>query len=120
MRHIEMLPQSKQTGSRTPLLARTTAWVRAPVSGIVNNKVKLGSSVAEGQSLAIVSNPLGSSEEAVVAPFDGIVIGCNNLPLAHEGDALFNLAAFKSVMTAESRVEEFVAEHDPDYVDLDS
>ncbi len=120
MRHIEMLPQSKRTGSRTPLLARTTAWVRAPVSGIVNNKVKLGSSVAEGQSLAIVSNPLGSSEEAVVAPFDGIVIGCNNLPLAHEGDALFNLAAFKSVMTAEIRVEEFVAEHDPDYVDLDS
>ena len=120
MRHIGMLPRSKRKQVKTPLIARTMSWVRAPASGIVNNKVKLGDSVSEGESLAVVSDPLGDSEAAVVAPYDGIVIGRNNLPLAHEGDALFNVAAFKSVTTAESRVEAFVAEHDPEYVDLAS
>ena len=45
------------------------------------------------------------------APFDGIIIGQSKLPLAHEGDALFNVAAFKSVARAENRVEEFAAVH---------
>jgi hypothetical protein len=33
------------------------------------------------------------------------------LPLAHEGDALFNVAAFKSVARAETKVEQFAAIH---------
>jgi hypothetical protein len=41
------------------------------------------------------------------------VIGCSRLPLAHEGDALFHLAAFRSVGRAENAVEEFATIHDP-------
>ena len=119
MRHINMLPQSRRKRSAAPLLARSTAWVRAPASGIVGAKAMLGSSVAEGHALAVVTDPLGDSEEAVLAPFDGIVIGRNNLPMAHEGDALFNLAAFSNVSTAESRVEKFVAEHGPESIGYD-
>ncbi len=79
----------------------------------------LGSSVAEGHALAVVTDPLGDSEAPVLAPFDGIVIGRNNLPMAHEGDALFNLAAFSNESTAESRVEKFVAEHGPESIGYD-
>jgi hypothetical protein len=50
----------------------------------------------------------------MLAPFDGIVIGRTNLPLAHEGDALFNVAAFRSVSKAEGLVEEFTAAYDSD------
>ena len=114
MRHIGMLPAARHRERPTPVLARSTSWVRAPASGIVSGKARLGASVVEDQQLAVVSDPLGGSEDIVTAPFDGIVIGRSNLPLAHEGDALFNIAAFKSVSTAESRVEEFAAEHDPD------
>lgn len=117
MRHIDMLPPQKSKSSIEPILARSTSWVRAPASGIVNGKVKLGSTVAEGQSLASISDPLGDSEEVAIAPFDGIVIGRSNLPLAHEGDALFNIAAFKSVSKVESRLEEFAAVHDPEMED---
>ncbi len=53
----------------------------------------------------------GAGREQTFAPFDGIVIGHNNLPLAHEGDALFNVAAFKSVSLAEDMLAEFSAEH---------
>jgi len=119
MRKIEMLPPSKRKRTTVPLLAHTTKWVRAPASGIVTGKAKLGSKITEGESLASISDPLGAYEEAAVAPFDGIVIGRSNLPLAHEGDALFNVAAFKSVTIAENRVEKFVAEHDPDHMDDD-
>ncbi len=114
MRCIGMLPASKDKKPASPVLARATRWVRAPTSGIVNDKAKLGSSVAKDQLLATITNPLGTEEEELFAPYDGIIIGRSNLPLAHEGEALFNIAAFKSVAKAENLVEEFSAEHEPD------
>lgn len=113
MRLIGMLPQLKnEKAVARPVIARSTSWVRAPRSGIVSAKVKLGSSVTSGQRLAIVGDPLGNEETSVVASVDGIVIGCSNLPLTHEGDALFHLGAFKSIPKAEGVVETFAVLHD--------
>jgi predicted deacylase len=117
MRYIGMLPMTKSTKLSSPLLARNTKWVRSPTSGIVSGKAKLGSSVVKGQRMASISDPLGTAEYTANAPFDGIVIGRSNLPLAYEGEALFNVAAFKSVTQAENVVEEFSAEHDPEAQD---
>ena len=111
MRYLEMLPPVKKHKAVEPVVAASTKWVRAPISGIVSRKLKLGARVAEGAVLAIVGDPLGEAREEVIAPFAGIVIGRSNLPLAHEGDALFNVAAFKSVARAETKVEEFAAIH---------
>ncbi|NCF51033.1 succinylglutamate desuccinylase [Gammaproteobacteria bacterium] len=111
MRHLGMLPQIKKKTTMNPVIADSTRWVRAPASGIVSSKVALGTRVREGQRLAIIGDPLGEAETHVVAPFDGIVIGRNNLPLSHEGDALFNVAAFESISRAEDKVEQFVATH---------
>jgi len=114
MHVIGMLPKSRYVNKVQPILARSTRWVRAPVSGLVNGQAKLGSSVLKGEQLAVISDPLGKAEQSVTAPFDGIVIGCATLPLAHEGDALFNLAAFKNIDEAEDLVEEFNATYEPD------
>ena len=111
IRHLGMLPAVKAGKQITPVIADTTSWVRAPASGIISHKAKLGTRVVEGQSLAVVGDPLGAAETSIIAPFDGIVIGRSNLPLAHEGDALFNVAAFKSVSRAEDKVEQFAASH---------
>ena len=113
MRSIGMLPAKRPVRKRVvPLLARSTKWVRAPNSGIFNADVHLGSSVSTGQRLGSISDPQGDSSEVMLATFDGIVIGRSNLPLAHEGDALFNIAEFKSISKAEDLVEEFTAIHD--------
>jgi len=112
MHLIGMLPEARRPGRVEPVLARATSWVRAPSSGIVNDRVKLGISIAKGQRLATISDPLGDEQESVIAPYDGIVIGRSNLPLAHEGDALFNLAAFESAAKVEDLVGEFAATHD--------
>jgi predicted deacylase len=111
MRQIGMLPQSRRSRIVTPVIAASTSWVRAPASGIVSRIVDLGARVDEGQVLATVGDPLGDGTTTVTAPFDGIVIGRSNLPLAHEGDALFHVAAFSSVTRAEDRVEAFAAHH---------
>lgn len=114
MRQIGMLSATRRTKEITPVIAKSTSWVRAPESGIVGRKVRLGSSVVKGQEIAVISDPLGDYELTVSAPVDGIVIGRTNLPLAHEGDALFNLASFKDVSQAEDRVETFAEVHDID------
>ena len=111
MRHMGMLPPLKKTRTVKSVVAASTSWVRAPYSGIVSRKVKLGARVTEGQRIALVGDPLGDAEADVIAPFDGIVIGRSNLPLAHEGEALFNIAAFKSVSRAAVKVETFTAAH---------
>jgi predicted deacylase len=111
MRYLEMLPPLKKSREVKPVVAASTSWVRAPSSGIVSRRVALGARVDESEVLAIVGDPLGEAQEEVIAPFAGIVIGCSNLPLAHEGDALFNVAAFKSVARAETKVEQFAAIH---------
>lgn len=113
MSKIGMIRTSRRATRRQPVIAQSTRWARAPVSGIVSDKAELGDAVSKGAKLALLSDPLGESEEPVLAPHDGIVIGRSNLPLAHEGDALFNIAAFSSVDKAENVVEEFAAIHDP-------
>lgn len=113
MRLIGMLPAKRNRKKPVnPVLANSTSWVRAPYSGIVNTKIKLGHSVSKGEYLATISDPLGDTVENMTAPFSGIVIGRSNLPLTHEGDALFNIAAFKSVSKAEDIVEEFASTYD--------
>jgi hypothetical protein len=114
MRQIGMLPKLKNPKQVMPVIARSTSWVRAPSSGIVTAKIRLGNSVQKDQSLASISTPLGEEEDHVSAPFDGIVIGQSKLPLAHEGDALFHLGAFKSIPRVENLVENFAAEHEDD------
>lgn len=111
MRYIGMLPPSRSVRYFEPVIADYNSWVRAPSSGIITRKVELGARVKEGQRLAVVADPLGESEDFVFAPFAGIVIGRSNLPVAHEGDALFNIAAFKSVSHAEDKVEAFTQTH---------
>ena len=113
MRSIGMLPAASRRPANRSVIARSTRWVRAPVSGIVTEKAGLGQRVDAGERLAVLSDPLGEHVEEIQAPFAGIVVARSNLPLAHEGDALFHLAEFGSVGRAEDAVEEFTATHDP-------
>lgn len=117
MRHIGMLPEKSKPDRVKPIVARSTQWVRAGTSGIVTGKAKLGSTVQTGQRLATISDPLGDAEESVISPCDGIVIGRSNLPLAHEGDALFNLSSFSDVPKAAGVVETFASAHQDELMD---
>ncbi len=94
MREIDMLPRrGKGKKGPEPLRALSSAWVRAPQSGILVSGVVLGAHVEKDEVLARVADPFGEKEVPVRAPYPGIVIGRLNLPLVHGGDAIFHLAA---------------------------
>ncbi len=93
MRAIGMLPPRRNTTtSSRSLVAEASTWVRAPISGVHHGAIRLGANVEEGETLGVISDPFGEGATAVKSPVHGIVIGRLNLPLVHQGDALFHLA----------------------------
>jgi predicted deacylase len=95
MRRLDMLPDGKHCDIyNKPLLANSNSWVRASQSGILRGVLSLGDQVGKGDLLGVVSDPFGESEENILASKSGIVIGKSNLPLVHEGEALFHIAHF--------------------------
>jgi hypothetical protein len=65
--------------------------VRAPASGILHTQIPLGVKIASNQK---IGDPFDENETVVISTVAGIVIGHLNLPLVHEGDALFHIAGF--------------------------
>ena len=92
MQSLGMLPGKRHAGgSRSPVILQSSRWVRAPLSGVVRIRQRTGVHVMTGQVLAVVSDPLGEAATEVRSPMDGMILGRTNLPLAHEGDALFHI-----------------------------
>lgn len=122
MRALEMLPARPVRRPRPmgePVIARSTAWLRAPTGGILRTLLPLGSHVRKGEALGVISDPFGEREVALLAPAHGIVIGGLNLPLVNEGDAVFHIARFGRLREAAARVAEFRSrqqELDPELV----
>ena len=116
MRALEMLPaaEKQRRPHREPVVARSSSWVRAPISGILRHTSRLGSRVRKDQPVGVISDPFGGSEVEVLAPYSGVVIGRTNLPLANEGEALFHVARFQVVADAAVKVEAFQKALAPD------
>jgi hypothetical protein len=93
MRHLEMLPKAPPHRRLEALEAQQTFWVRAPVSGLLFSKVKLGMLIEKNQSIGRIENPMNAFSQELFARRTGMVIGRSNLPLVYQGDALFNVAA---------------------------
>jgi predicted deacylase len=113
MQELGMLaPRRKDRAAVSePWVARASAWVRAPASGILRALVPLGVRVRAGETLGILSDPFGEIEREIKAEHGGIVIGRTNVPLIHEGEALFHVARFADVRGAAQQVEQFRHEH---------
>lgn len=115
MRELEMLsPSRRRKKPRVePVVARSSSWVRAPRSGILRSLTGLGNHIRKGDTLAIVADPFGERTEEILAPSSGIVVGRTNLPLVHEGEALYHVARFGKPETVAEALEAFQLEHSP-------
>lgn len=95
MRLIGMLPKVRDPRrASVAVISRNSVWVRAPETGILSSKLRLGGNVEKGGLLGAISDPLGETERVIRSPVAGVLIGRTNLPLANEGDALFHIATF--------------------------
>jgi predicted deacylase len=95
MTMLKMLKGVKTAKKNTePREVHSSAWVRARQSGIFHLEVALGQEVKKRQAIGFVCDVLGESKTIMRAPEDGIVIGHQNNPLVHRGDAIVHLAFF--------------------------
>lgn len=97
----------KPKRSIDPLIADTTSWVRAPISGILQMTSHLGGKVARNARIGVIADPFGGAEEDLRSPVSGMVIGRLNLPLVHQGDAVIHIAHLDRLKGIEPIVEEF-------------
>jgi uncharacterized protein len=77
----------------TTLVSRSSGWVRARGSGVLQVDVQLGDLVEEGRRLGGISDTLGRRVRLVHADRPGIVVGVNRAPLVNTGDAVIHIAA---------------------------
>ncbi|KZY73024.1 succinylglutamate desuccinylase [Oleiphilus sp. HI0071] len=106
LRSLQMLPNKKaQTKQSVPYIAQTSSWLRAPESGFVVHHKRLGDQVNEGDILASIKDPFGVIEGNILASETGVIIGKQNIPLVHEGEAVYHVAYFKKTEKVVASVE---------------
>lgn len=110
MRKIGML-RDRSTKKETLLKSFFTEkniWVRASTSGISHSKHKLGQYIKKGELLCVIKDPFGATESVnIYSPEEAIIVGKNNLPLVHEGEALLQLAVFPKMKHAATHLKEW-------------
>jgi len=114
MRGLGMLPLTRRWQEKLaePFVAHSSAWIRAPESGMLRTLIALGAHVQNNDLLGMISDPFGETEVEVRAQINGVVIGRTHLPLVNEGDALFHIARFgKKGRFVAKHVEDFNQEH---------
>lgn len=111
MQALEMLtPRQSPRSEMDSLIADTTSWIRAPVSGILRMKVPLGGRVAKNSRIGEIADPFGGEEADIRSPVSGMVIGRLNMPLVHQGDAVIHIAHLDRLKGIEPVIEEFRGE----------
>lgn len=104
MREMGML-SLKRKPPKPSVVLRSTAWVRAPSSGLVRMLVKLGDMVSKEDVLAFVGDAGGSGEKPIVSSSDGVIIGRTNLPLVYEGEAVFHVGRTRQASLLEQHLD---------------
>lgn len=88
------------------IVCSNSHWLRAPAGGLLRMFKAEGDLIEEGDVIAAIADPFGESDTEVVAKYSGIIVGRAVMPIVHEGDALFHVAAVKSADRAEAAVED--------------
>lgn len=111
MRYLKML-RSRAVDKKTtePYVARSSVWLRAPSSGLLYSRRKLGDQVKKGETLGIVTDPsdmFNATEHPIESKYSGIIIGKTNIPLVNEGDAIFHVARFEDASDVAAELDTF-------------
>lgn len=99
---VNLKPKKKEV-----FVSHSSQWIRAPHSGSLRVKKRLGSRVKKDELLGVLSNPFGDEKVEVRAAKTGIIIGMTTLPLVNNGDALFHIATFEDSGAVQGRLAEF-------------
>ncbi len=90
MKYLEMIDSAPEP-NETEIYYKST-WVRAKYAGLFQPRISLGAHVKKRQVLGYVTDPFGKEWFKTICTHTGRIIGLNNSPLVHKGDALVHLA----------------------------
>ncbi|MDP1574993.1 MAG: succinylglutamate desuccinylase/aspartoacylase family protein [Coxiellaceae bacterium] len=103
---------NKKTSHSKSFFSEKNLWLRAAKSGISYTQYQLGQHVQKGEPLCIIKDPFGGDDDLIVtSPEEAVIVGKNNLPLVHEGEALFQLAVFPKMQHAATHLESWEEKH---------
>jgi predicted deacylase len=91
MNHLEMIDQDVPKAD-TPEIYKKSSWVRASIAGLFRPSVRLGEYVKGKSILGSITDPFGNQKKDIRSRYDGRVIGINNNPVVHKGDAILHIA----------------------------
>jgi predicted deacylase len=92
---LGMIEPDPVEGPPSTLESRSTGWVRARGTGILNLETRLGATVEAGERLGGLSDTFGRRVRLVRADRAGIVIGLTRAPIVNAGDALVHIASLE-------------------------
>ena len=80
-----------KTAEEPFLTFKKSIWIRARQAGIFIWAKKSGTRILSGEVLGSILDPSGLTRTAVTATRAGYILGHNNTPIVHQGDALFHV-----------------------------
>lgn len=93
LKYLEMLKEAPEPNSFE--IYEKSEWIRASFAGLYHPKVKLGDVVNKGMFIGAITDPFGDETKRIKSKFEGRIIGINNCPVVHKGDAILNIATHK-------------------------
>ncbi len=81
-------------------------WIRASQGGILLSEVKLNDKVKKGQILGTVTDPITNTGSAIIAPYDGRILGMAINQVVHAGFAAYRLGEEQTPEEVEAKAEQ--------------
>ncbi len=82
-----------QPPEKSGIVLKESSWVRAKQSGIFHSHVELGQIIEKQEVIGRIMDPFGDFQKSIKSPSNGYIIGLNNTPIVHQGDALFHVGS---------------------------
>jgi predicted deacylase len=95
LQHLGMVNMEEKEYNRESVSIQRTAWIRASEAGLFIWTRSSGGPVHKGEKLGVIKDVQGERSVDVVSRFNGYIIGHNNAPVVHSGDALFHIGLTK-------------------------
>jgi hypothetical protein len=90
--HMLAAKESEEDNLDSIVYIQNSTWIRAKSSGMFIGFAAVGAFVKKGQALATISDPYGTMEHTIKAPFAGYLINVNHAPIVFQGDAIFHIS----------------------------
>lgn len=87
-----------------------SSWLMAEFDGILLSEVNLGERVVQGQQLARIVNPIANTENPIIAPYAGTVLGMAENQFVSPGYLIFRIGIEKTEQEVREEAKEEVAE----------